>query len=409
MVGELVIAHSMVAQDEVVIRANHYELLKKVGHTSKIVRELQDLSMSMRMIPLKATFQKMARLVRDVARKVEKDVRLITEGEDTEIDRNMVDVINDPLMHMVRNALDHGIESPEERQRVGKNKQGLVRLSACHSASNVVVEIADDGKGLDRQSILRKARNQGLIQDGASLSDREVFNLIFEGGLSTADAVTDLSGRGVGMDVVKKNIEALRGQVEIQSEPGKGSVFKMSVPLTLAIIDGMVVRVCRETYVIPTPSIVRSIKPDPEALSTIFRRGEVLWLQGKSIPLVRLASLFHLPEAARDSDAKLVVVVEEDGKQIGLVIDELVGRQQIVIKPLGEVMRDIPGIAGGAIMPNGRVGLILDIGGLIGLSHMGAGEKGQWISQDRSCIPESTHPEGHNRQEAVIRSDGLNR
>jgi two-component system chemotaxis sensor kinase CheA len=371
MVGELVIAHSMVAQDQLVVNGNHHELVKKISHTSKIVRELQDISMSMRMVPLKATFNKMARLVRDLARKVGKNVHFITEGEDTEIDRNLVDIINDPLVHMVRNAVDHGIETPEVRKKQGKPEYGTVTLSAYHSAGNVVVEIKDDGKGLDRGMIVEKACEKGLIDEGSSLSDREVFNLIFEPGFSTAEIVTDVSGRGVGMDVVKKNIESLRGQAEIRSETGKGSVFKMSLPLTLAIIDGMVVRVGPETYVIPTVSIVRSIRPAPGDISTVHHQGRMLSLQGKLIPLFRLASLYQIEIAAQDQNQALVVVVEDEECQAGFLIDELIGRQQVVIKTLGETMRDIPGISGGAILPNGRVGLILDVGGLVKFATAG--------------------------------------
>ncbi|MFH0995938.1 MAG: chemotaxis protein CheA [Pseudomonadota bacterium] len=367
MVGEMVIAHSMVAQDNVVIQATNYELLKKVNHTSKIVRGLQDLSMSMRMVPLKATFQKMARLVRDVARKVGKNVTFVTEGEDTEIDRNLVDVINDPLVHMVRNAVDHGIESPEVRKKNGKPPNGTVKLSAFHSAGSVVVQIIDDGKGLDRNAILAKAIERGMVTDSSAVCDRDVCNLILEPGFSTAEVVTDVSGRGVGMDVVKKNIESLRGQVEITSEPGKGSVFRMSLPLTLAIIDGMVLRAGQETYVIPTVSIVRSIKPDPKDISTVFNKGRVLSLQGKLIPLYRLTRLYDIEDSSEDHE-ELVVVIEDDGNQAGLIIDELVGRQQVVIKTLGETMQKIPGISGGAIMPNGRVGLIVDIAGLMKLT-----------------------------------------
>jgi two-component system, chemotaxis family, sensor kinase CheA len=367
MVGEMVIAHSMVAQDSVVIQAANYELLKKVNHTSKIVRGLQDLSMSMRMVPLKATFQKMARLVRDVARKVGKNVTFVTEGEDTEIDRNLVDVINDPLVHMVRNAVDHGIESPEVRKKNGKPPNGTVKLSAFHSAGSVVVQIIDDGKGLDRKAILAKAIEKGMITDGSAVCDRDVCNLILEPGFSTAEVVTDVSGRGVGMDVVKKNIESLRGQVEITSDPGKGSVFRMSLPLTLAIIDGMVLRAGQETYVIPTVSIVRSIKPDPKDISTVFNKGRVLSLQGKLIPLYRMTRLYEIEDSGDDHE-ELVVVIEDDGNQAGLIIDELVGRQQVVIKTLGETMQKIPGISGGAIMPNGRVGLIVDIAGLMKLT-----------------------------------------
>ncbi|NNL42287.1 MAG: chemotaxis protein CheA, partial [Desulfobacterales bacterium] len=254
MVGELVIAHSMVAQDDLILDGSNIELQKKVSHTNKIVRELQDISMSMRMVPLKTTFNKMARLVRDISRKVGKKVNFVTEGEDTEIDRNLVDVINDPLVHMVRNAVDHGIETPDVRIKNGKDETGVVKLSAYHSAGSVVVEISDNGKGLDRSVIIAKAKEKNLISSSPdfnddTLSDKEVFNMIFEPGFSTATVITDVSGRGVGMDVVRKNIESLRGQAEIRSEMGKGSVFKMSLPLTLAIIDGMVVRVGSETYV----------------------------------------------------------------------------------------------------------------------------------------------------------------
>jgi len=365
MVGELVIAHSMVAQDALVTGGGHHGLAKKVAHTSKIVRELQDISMSMRMVPLKATFNKMARLARDVGRKLGKNVVFVTEGEDTEIDRNLVDVVNDPLVHMVRNAVDHGIESPEERRAAGKPEQGTVKIAAFHSAGSVVVEISDDGKGLDREAILAKARERGLVAENAEPSDREVFNLIFEPGFSTAKVVTDVSGRGVGMDVVKKNIELLRGTVEIRSEKGKGSVFRMSLPLTLAIIDGMVIRVARETYVLPTIAIVRSVKPAAADVHTVFGQGEMLRLQGRLIPLYRLDDVFGLTGACRDLAQGIVVVVEDGERQAGLVVDELVGRQQVVIKSLGEAMKNIPGISGGAILPNGRVGLILDVGGLL--------------------------------------------
>ena len=364
MVGELVIAHSMVAQDKIVVNDEHHELLKKVVHTNKIVRELQNMSMSMRMVPLKATFQKMARLVRDLARNVGKNINFVTEGEETEIDRNMVDVVKDPLVHMVRNAVDHGIEPPDVRKKTGKPEYGTVYLSAYHSAGSVVVEIKDDGNGLDRGKLIAKALEKGIISDGNSLGDREVFNLIFEPGFSTAEVVSDVSGRGVGMDVVKKNIEALRGHVEIQSDPGKGSIFKMRLPLTLAIIDGMVIRVSCETYVVPTSSIVRSLRPAPGDISTVLNHGEMLSLQGKLIPLFRLDSLFDIRGAEQDPARALVMVIEDNGSQACLLIDELIGRQQVVIKSLGETMRDIPGISGGAIMTNGRVGLILDVGSL---------------------------------------------
>ncbi|MCU0590132.1 MAG: chemotaxis protein CheA [Desulfobacterales bacterium] len=365
MVGELVIAYSMVAQDGSVVNSQNHGLAKKVAHASKIVRELQDISMSMRMVPLKATFSKMARLARDVARKLGKNVNFLTEGEDTEIDRNLVDIINDPLVHMVRNAVDHGVETPDVRRAAGKSEQGTVRIAAYHSAGSVVVEINDDGKGLDRDVLLAKARERGLISDTGDFSDREVFNLIFEPGFSTAQVVTDVSGRGVGMDVVRKNIEQLHGTVEIKSEKGAGSVFRMSLPLTLAIIDGMVIRVGRETYVIPTISIIRSVKPAAEDIATVFQQGEMLRLQGQLIPLYRMSRIYGIEDAQEDLQKAIVVVVEDEDRHAGLVIDELVSRQQVVIKSLGETLKNTPGISGGAIMPDGRVGLILDVGGLL--------------------------------------------
>ena len=368
MVGELVVAHSMIAQNEFVVNGNNHELQKKVGHTSKIVRELQDISMSMRMIPLKGTFQKMTRLVRDLSRKVGKTVRLITEGEDTEIDRNMVDIINDPLVHMIRNAVDHGIEAPDVRERAGKPPTGEIHLSAYHSAGNVVVEIRDDGKGLDREAILAKAVERGIISSVDGVSRRDTYNLIFEAGFSTAQTVTDVSGRGVGMDVVKKNLEALRGQVEIQSEAGQGSVFKMRLPLTLAIIDGMVVRVGRERYVIPTVSIVKTVKPEASEISTLLQKGEMFHLQQGLIPICRLHEVFDIQDANRDTDKGLILVVESNVKRTGLLIDELLGRQQVVIKTLGDTLRNIPGISGGAVLPDGCVGLIIDVDGLMKLA-----------------------------------------
>jgi len=374
-VGEMVIAYSMIAQDDVVNRADNHELLKKVSHTGKIVRELQDLSMSMRMIPLKSTFKKMARLVRDLSRKVGKNVNLVTEGEDTEIDRNLVDVINDPLVHMIRNSVDHGVETPEERRAAGKAETGTVRLSAYHSAGAVVVEIEDDGKGLNRDVILAKATERELISDERTLSDREIYNLIFEPGFSTAAQVTDVSGRGVGMDVVRRNIESLRGQVDIHSTPGQGTVFKMSLPLTLAIIDGMIIRVGQERYIIPTISIVRSLEADPEDITTVFDKGEMLTVSEGLIPLFRLGDLFHIEGQETKNGRKLVVVVEEESTRAGLVIDELIGRQQVVIKSLGETMSNVAGISGGAIMPNGRVGLIVDVGQLVRLANATNGER----------------------------------
>lgn len=271
-VGELVIAHSMVSQDEVLANGRDHDLVKKVSRTSKIVRELQDISMSMRMAPLRGTFRKMTRLVRDLARKSGKLVEFIAEGEDTEIDRNMVDLINDPLVHMVRNAVDHGIETPDTRERNGKPRAGTVRLSACHVGGNLVVEVQDDGKGLDRSKIAGKAVARGLIESDKGMSDSEVFKLILEPGFSTAQEVTEFSGRGVGLDVVRRNVEALRGRTDIVSERGRGCTFLLRLPLTLAVTDGMLVRVGPERYIVPICSIDITFRPDADALFTVAGR-----------------------------------------------------------------------------------------------------------------------------------------
>ncbi|MEN6370458.1 MAG: chemotaxis protein CheA [Armatimonadota bacterium] len=360
MVGELVIAQSMVAQDETVILEGHHELSKKVTHMGKIVRDLQYLSMSMRMVPLKATFQKMARLVRDVAKKSGKIVEFTTDGDDTEIDRNMVDIINDPLVHMVRNAVDHGVEAPDVRESIGKSRTGKVRLMAYHSGGNVVVEMQDDGKGLDRSKIVEKAVAKGLIDSDKGMSDGEVFNLIFEPGFSTADKVTDISGRGVGLDVVKKNVEVIRGRIEIVSELGNGCTFIMRLPLTLAVTDGMLVRVGEERFIVPTLNIHKSFQPDREALTTVTGRGEMVMLRGELMPIFRLHRLFHIKGAIEDPIKGLLMILDDGERRCALLVDELLGQQHVVAKSLGEGIGTIPGISGGAILGDGRVGLILD-------------------------------------------------
>jgi two-component system chemotaxis sensor kinase CheA len=373
LVGELVIAQSMVAQDDTVIKSGNHELAKKVGHADKIVRELQDLSMSLRMVPLKSTFQKMHRLVRDLAHKSGKLVSLATDGEDTEIDRNMVDVLSHPLVHMIRNACDHGIEMPDERVHGGKPAAGVIRLSAYHAGGSVVVELRDDGRGLDREKILKKAIEKGMIDADRKLSDGEIFNLIFEPGFSTADKVTDVSGRGVGMDVVRRNVEALHGRIEITSEPGKGSTFTMRLPLTLAITDGMLVKVGGEQYIVPTMNINLSFRPDAKSLFTITGRGEMVRLREELMPMFRLHRLFDVRGAEEDPTRALVVVVDDGDRRCALLVDELLGQQQVVAKTLGDAIGKLTGISGGAILGNGRVGLILDPAGILGLARHTAG------------------------------------
>lgn len=362
LVGELVIAEAMVSQ-----AVAHQGLAMAEGaQLDKITRELQDIAMSLRMVPVRGTFQKMARLVHDLARKSGKETEFVTYGDETELDKNVVDLIGDPLMHMIRNSVDHGIEdTAEERIRAGKPAAGRVELRAFHKGGNIYIEIEDDGRGLDREKIIAKARERGLVHDGNELSDREVWNLIFLPGFSTAKTITDVSGRGVGMDVVKRNVAALRGRIDIQSKLGVGTTISIALPLTLAIIDGMVVRVGGERYILPMTSIVLSTRPSAGQLSHVAGRGDMVMLQNQLMPLYRLYKLLATPGAMEDPTNAIVVVVEEDGHRIGLLADELIGQQQTVIKSLGDALRGLPGIAGGAIMPDGRVGLILDVAGLV--------------------------------------------
>ena len=359
-VGELVIAQSMVAQDDTVQHRDNHKLSKKVGHSEKIVRELQDLSMSMRMVPLKATFQKMARLVRDVAQKCGKSVQLITQGEDEEIDRNMVDALSDPLVHMIRNAVDHGIESPEERSKTNKPAKGTVRLIALRSGSNVLIKIEDDGAGLKRQRIVDKAIEKGLIESDKGMTDSEVFKLILKPGFSTVENVTDLSGRGVGMDVVKRGVDALSGRIDIASVFGKGTEFTMQLPLTMAITDGMLIKVGKELFIIPTININRSFRPNAEQISTIAGRGEMVLLHGQVIPIYRLYKIFGIKGAIENLTDGLLVIVGDGKHPCAFLVDELINQQQVVAKPLGDGLGKIYGVSGGAILGDGHVGLILD-------------------------------------------------
>ena len=361
MVGELVIAQSMIAGDESFGTGKQHELLRKVTHAGKIVRELQDLSMSMRMVPLRPTFQKLARVVRDTAAKAGKQVQFITEGDDVEIDRNMVDRLGDPLVHMVRNAVDHGVEAPDKRQAAGKPSVGIVRLHAYHASGNVVVELKDDGNGLHRDKIAKKAVEKGLIESDKGLTDSEVFNLIFAPGFSTAEKITDISGRGVGMDVVRRNLEAIRGRCDISSTPGQGTTFAIRLPLTLAVTDGMLVRVGDERFIVPLTHIHMSFRPEPAMLSTVVGKGEMVLLRGELMPVIRLHRLFEVPNAIENPMDALLMIVGDGSRRTALLVDDLLGQQQVVAKALGDGLGKVAGVSGGAILGDGRVGLILDV------------------------------------------------
>ncbi len=366
--GELVIAQSMVAEEVGHKFAHEHTLNHKVNQQDKMIRELQELSMAMRMVPIQGVFQRMTRLVRDLSRQCGKKVNLVTKGAETELDRTIVDRIADPLIHMVRNSLDHGLEPPEQRLERGKDETGRLELRASHQSGQIVIEVEDDGRGLDRDKILAKAVGQQLVSPDVTLTDEEIFKLIFHPGFSTAEKVTSVSGRGVGMDVVKRNIEELHGKIDIQSTLGQGTLFAIRLPLTLAVMDGQIVRVGPEDYIIPISSIIHSFQPQAEQVSSVLKQGEISLDQGEILPVVRLHQLFQIPWTPKDLTQCLLVVVEDNGRRCGLLVEDLLGQQQVVIKALGG-LGVVQGISGGAIMGNGRIRLILDIPALMDLSR----------------------------------------
>ncbi|PXF55186.1 MAG: chemotaxis protein CheA [Deltaproteobacteria bacterium] len=370
MVGELVITQSMIRQNPIIQSNMDRKLAKDISQLSSITSELQRTSTSLRMVPIKQTFQRMSRLVRDLSRKVGKSIGVVMEGEDTDIDKNMVDEIYNPLVHMVRNAVDHGIESRKERIKSGKPEKGLVQLKAYHRGGSIVIEISDDGKGLDKDKILKKAIENGVINSSQGLSDQEIYKLIFHPGLSTAKEVTDVSGRGVGMDVVKQAVEKLSGKIEINSVYGKGTSIMTFFPLTMAIIDGITVRVGKERYIIPTGAIRQLLRPPRESYSNVVGRGEMINVMGDLMPLMRLHKFFGIECEHKNPWEAIVAVIEGEDKSECIMVDEIIGEEEVVIKGLGEGLKDIKGVSSGAIMGDGNVGLILDPEGLFELSEM---------------------------------------
>jgi two-component system chemotaxis sensor kinase CheA len=364
MVGEMVIAQSLVRHDPDLATGSKPRLARNLSQLARITDDVQRTAMSMRMIPIGQLFQKTSRLVRDLSRKAAKQVDLELVGEDTELDRNIVEELADPLMHMVRNAVDHGIETPEERTRAGKPATARVTLKAGHQAGHILIQISDDGRGLDQEKLLRKAREKGLIDADAQLSESEIFNLIFHPGFSTAEKITDVSGRGVGMDVVRKHVQKLRGRIEVQSKLGQGTTFLLKLPLSLAIIDGLVVGVGKQRFIVPIFAIREMLKPAQDAIATVQGREEMAMVRGALLPVIRLHQRFQLQPRFENPWESLLIVSESGGKQFCLMVDELIGKQEVVIKSLGETMRNIPGVAGGAILGDGLVGLILDLEGL---------------------------------------------
>ncbi|MCC7098555.1 MAG: chemotaxis protein CheW [Rubrivivax sp.] len=365
LVGELVITQAMLAQTgKGVDTALYQQLASGLADLERNTRDLQEAVMSIRMIPMSVVFNRFPRMLRDLAGKLGKKVELVTQGEATELDKGVVEKITDPLTHLVRNSCDHGIEMPEERLAKGKPETGIVTLVASHQGGSIVIEVRDDGKGLNREKLLSKARERGLdVHDG--MSDQDVYGLIFAPGFSTAAEVTDVSGRGVGMDVVKKNIVSLGGSVEIDSAEGYGMTVRVRLPLTLAIMDGMSVGVGEECYILPLSSVVESFQVQPGMVKTIGGNGRVVEVRDEYMPVIDLERVFDVPRFDFEHVSNIMVVVEAEGGRVALLVDELLGQQQVVVKNLETNYRRVDDVSGATILGDGRVALILDIGALV--------------------------------------------
>jgi two-component system chemotaxis sensor kinase CheA len=365
MVGELVITQSMLGQLGQNFDISRVQRLQEgLAQLEHNTRELQESVMKIRMMPISFVFSRFPRLVRDVSRTLNKKIDLVLSGENTELDKTVMEKIGDPMVHLIRNSIDHGIEMPDVRASAGKSETGTVELNAFHQSGNIVIEIKDDGAGLNKERIHQKAIENGLIDESTILSDEKIFDLIFQPGFSTADAVSDLSGRGVGMDVVKRNIASLNGSIEVSSETGMGSRFVIRLPLTLAILDGQLVRVGEEIFIFPLVSIVESIQMDDTAINKVGGHSDVLQLRDEYVPVVKLNELFSVNIEETAVDEKIIVVVETEGEKMGVVVDELLGQQQVVIKSLEENFKKVEGISGATILGDGTVALIVDVSGL---------------------------------------------
>lgn len=368
-VGELVVAHSMLGRHASSDLPSSSPVAQLVGDCNKIVRELQEISVGMRMVPLRATFQRAVRLARVLSRKVGKPLELRISGEDTEIDRNLVALMVDPLLHLLRNAADHGIEAKAEREAKGKPAVAQLRLSAYHAAGNIVIELQDDGRGIDISRVREKAIARGLIEADRRMDEKELLSLIFSPGFSTAEQVTDLSGRGVGLDVVRRNIEQVRGRIEVESTPDAGTRFRLLLPLTLAITDGMLVQVGAQRFILPILNIQHSYRPAVNEVKSIAGRGEFVTFRGDILPVLRLHRVLNVPNAVERPEQALLVVVAAADRRCALLVDALVGQQQVVSRSVDSSFGSSRGVAGAAILGDGRVGLILDVADLITLTR----------------------------------------
>jgi two-component system chemotaxis sensor kinase CheA len=370
LVGELLTIESMVINSPDLHGLNIPQFHKSANMLNKITRELQEVSMSVRMMPLEGIFNKMKRLVRDVSLKMQKKVELSISGQDTEMDKNVIDEISDPLVHILRNSIDHGIEKTEIRLQAGKNATGKINLSAKYEGNEILIIIEDDGSGINRTQILNKAISRNLLSSNPEkMTDKEVFALLFEPGFSTAEKVTDISGRGVGLDVVKKNIEKLRGSVDVESIMGKGSKFILRIPLTLAIMESMVIRVSNNYYALPILSITESFRVDPKNVSKTMDGLELVKVRKNLMPVIRLHELFNRIPKYYELEKGILIIVESRNKKVCLFVDEIVGQQQAVVKSLTEYIGKVAGVTGCMIMGDGSIGLILDIEGIINMSE----------------------------------------
>ncbi len=365
LVGELVITQAMLAQNSRELDPGLYQQLTSgLADLERNTRDLQESVMSIRMIPMSTVFNRFPRMLRDLAAKLGKKVELVTQGEATELDKSLVEKITDPLTHLVRNSCDHGIEMPEDRLARGKPEQGTITLVASHQGGSIVIEVRDDGRGLNREKLIKKAREKG-IDAPDSMTDTECWGLIFAPGFSTAEQVTDVSGRGVGMDVVKKNITSLGGTVEIDSAEGYGMKVSVRLPLTLAIMDGMSVGVGDECYILPLSSVVESFQVQSDTIKTVAGSGRVVEVRDEYMPVIELERVFDVPRFDFEHVSSIMVVVEAEGGRVALLVDELLGQQQVVVKNLEANYRKVNDVSGATIMGDGRVALILDVGSLV--------------------------------------------
>jgi two-component system chemotaxis sensor kinase CheA len=367
LVGELLITQSMLCGFADGINPSDLDRLRQgLAQLARNTRELQESVMQIRMLPISFSFNRFPRIVHDLSRKLGKKVELKLVGEATELDKTVLEKINDPLVHLVRNALDHGLETPDQRLAAGKQETGTLELSAFHEGGNIIIEVRDDGAGLNKARILKKARERALIAPDQDLTDEQIDNLIFMPGFSTAEQLSDVSGRGVGMDVVRRNINDLGGHVQISSEEGLGSTIRIRLPLTLAILDGQLVRVGKEVYIISLLAIVETIQVTKQLVNTLVGRAQVFRLRDEYLPVVKLCDQFGIESDRRSAEDGLLVVVESDGRRVGVLVDDLLAQQQVVIKSLESNFRSVSGIAGATILGDGQVALIIDVPGLIG-------------------------------------------